>query len=668
MAQQERHPEKQTPGTRQPPLPRGVLFWWLVSLAVLIWYVAGMWPRSQTKARIPYSFFLAEVQDHNVSRVRITADVIEGEFVKQIIWPPEASPTEPSSKAAPPPSQSPPGMSGSAEEQSTTAYSEFTTTFPATVGDPGLVPLLVAHHVVVEASSSSIPWFIEILVTWGPLVLLFGFFWWLSNRAVRHQAGMFGFGRMTARRYSSEQPKVTFNDVAGADEAKAELQEEVDFLRHPQKYHDIGARIPRGVLLVGAPGTGKTLMARAVAGEAGVPFFSLNASEFIEMFVGVGASRVRDLFRQAKEAAPAIVFIDELDAVGRRRGAGLGATNDEREQTLNQLLGELDGFDQRSEVIILSATNRPDVLDPALLRPGRFDRQVVIGLPDRKGREGILRIHTRKLRLSTDVDLAALAASTIGMSGADLANFCNEAALAAARHNRQSVTMADFEESEDKVRMGAAHQQLMNPGERRVVAYHECGHAVVAWMTPAADPVHKVTIVPHGQALGMTEQVPGEERHNLSFSYLRARLAVMLGGRTAEEIVFGEATTGAENDLVEATRLARRMVTRWGMSKLGLVAFKADEQQPFLGYEIAQGRDYSEATAARIDQEVSGLLQEIHDSVRRRLIDSRDKLNRLVDALLREETVNADELNRILGPRADSGSEQTGAIAANSQK
>src|SRR5208282_3866766 len=364
MARQEGKPKKRMTRKRQAPLPRAVMFWWLISMAVLIWYVAGMWPRSQPKAPIPYSLFLAQVRENNVSRVRIAGDVIEGEFVTQLVWPQAESPTAPSSNPAQPPSESPPSISPSAAPQATTAYSEFTTTFPATVGDPGMMPLLIAHHVVVEVSSSSIPWFIGPLLTWGPLILLLGFFWWVSNRAARSQSGLFGFGRMRAHRYSSEHSKVTFNDLAGADEAKSELQEEVDFLRHPQKYHDLGAKIPTGVLLVGAPGTGKTLMARAVAGEAGVPFFSLNASEFVEMFVGVGASRVRDLFRQAKEAAPAIVFIDELDAVGRRRGAGLGATNDEREQTLNQLLAELDGFDERLEVIILAATNRPDVLDP----------------------------------------------------------------------------------------------------------------------------------------------------------------------------------------------------------------------------------------------------------------------------------------------------------------
>jgi cell division protease FtsH len=511
--------------------------------------------------------------------------------------------------------------------------------------------LLEAHHVEVDVTAPGNSWLVTILVNWFPMLLLIGFFWWMASRASRAQSGMFGFGRMKARRYSSEHPKVTFADVAGADEAKADLQEEVDFLTHPDKYRKLGARIPKGVLLVGPPGTGKTLLARAVAGEAGVPFFSINASEFVEMFVGVGASRVRDLFRQAKEAAPAILFIDELDAVGRRRGAGVGTVNDEREQTLNQLLGELDGFDQRLEVIILAATNRPDVLDPALLRPGRFDREVVVSLPDRNGREGILRIHTRKLKVASDVDFATLAAMTIGLSGADLANMCNEAALAAARRNSSAVAMRDFEEALDKMRLGAAHPQLIDPKERRVIAYHESGHAIVAWFTPAADPVQKVTIVPHGQALGVTEQVPGQDRHNLSRSFLNARLAVMLGGRTSEEIVFVDVTTGAENDLLEATRLARRMVTRWGMGKLGLVAFRVDEQQPFLGYELAQRPEFSESTAAEIDAEVRSLLEQTHQQVQRLLTRSRDLLDRLVDALLQEETVSLTRLNQILGPR-----------------
>jgi cell division protease FtsH len=654
-------PLRQPPGDPkrpQPPASQGPWLWLVMLAVVAAWDLFLFWPQPKGRAKIPYSTFLAQIRAENVSKVRIMGASITGTFVKPLEWP------EPKPAAQPEPPQ--PTATGGAKPTPVPQpprFIEFETTFPTAVGDTGLMPLLESHHVVVEVLPVTTPWLLELLVDWSPLLLLVGLFWWMARRARSAQSSLFGTGRIKARRYTSDSPQITFNDVAGADEAKAELQEEVEFLKHPEKYHDLGARIPRGVLLVGPPGTGKTLMARAVAGEAGVPFLSLNASEFVEMFVGVGASRVRDLFRQAREVAPAIVFIDELDAVGRRRGAGIGMVNDEREQTLNQMLGELDGFDPRSEVIILAATNRPDVLDPALLRPGRFDRQVVIGLPDRKGREGILAIHARKLRLGDDVDLGILARSTVGMSGADLANLCNEAALSAARHDRASVTMADFEESQDKVRMGVAHRQLMNPAERRVVAYHECGHALVAWLTPAADPVRKVTIVPHGQALGMTEQIPGEDRHNLSLSYLKARLAVMLGGRTAEELVFGEVTTGAESDLVEATRLARRMVTRWGMSELGLVAFKTDEQQPFLGYEVAQGRDYSEATAARIDQEVMHLLGQTHDAVHARLEGARNKLDRLVEALLHEETVGAEELEKILGPRGESPSVMRDAAA-----
>ena len=652
MAVQQDDTAPKPPAPRQTP-PQGVWWWWLILTAFLIWNAISLWPRSKPELEIPYSGFVAQVRADNVAKVHIVGDSITGTFLKPVLspapkaaQPPKVEPApapEPAvpAKPAPPPTPSEPAIS----------YLAFHTTFPVAVGDPSLMALFLSHKVLVDVSPSSAPWFVGFLLEWLPVMLLIGFFWWMSSRAGRGQSGMFGIGRMKARRYSSEAPKVTFDDVAGADEAKAELQEEVDFLKHPKKYHDLGARIPKGVLLVGAPGTGKTLLARAVAGEAGVPFFSLNASEFVEMFVGVGASRVRDLFRQAKASAPAIVFIDELDAVGRRRGAGLGTVNDEREQTLNQLLGELDGFDERIEVIILAATNRPDVLDPALLRPGRFDRQVVIGLPDRKGREGILRIHSRRLHLDASVDLATLARSTIGMSGADLGNLCNEAALTAARHNHETVTMADFEEAQDQVRLGAAQPHLVDPAERRVIAYHESGHALVAWLTPQADAVHKITIVPHGQALGLTEQIPGEERHNLSLAYLKARLAVMLGGRSAEELVFNEVTTGAENDLVEATRLARRMVTRWGMGTLGPVAFKTDEQQPFLGYEISQGRDYSEATAARIDQDVQRLIEEAHDDVRRRLTDARALLDALAAALLREETVGPEELAQILGAR-----------------
>jgi cell division protease FtsH len=658
---QDREPQRKNPEPKR-QVPQSLWFWWAASVALLVWSLFNLWTGpSSDVADIPYSTFLEQIQADNVSKVHLTGDTIKGTLAKPLLWPKPKAKTESTTPQSPTSSdKSTSGVSSSPKSDSKqenqaapTHYSKFKTTFPAVIGDPRLMGLLESHHVTVDVSTPSRPWLLEVLINWLPMLLLVGLFWWMATSAGRSQSGMFGFGRIKARRYSSDQPKVTFNDVAGADEAKAELQEEVDFLRNPQKYRDLGARIPRGVLLVGAPGTGKTLLARAVAGEAGVPFFSINASEFVEMFVGVGASRVRDLFRQAKEAAPAIVFIDELDAVGRRRGAGVGTGSDEREQTLNQLLGELDGFDPRFDVIMLAATNRPDVLDPALLRPGRFDRQVVIELPDLKGREGILRIHTSRLRLAREVDLPLLAKMTIGLNGADLANLCNEAALVAARHNRSTVGMTDFEEAYDKTRLGVAHPQLTNPKERRVIAYHEAGHAVVAWFTPAADPVQKVTIVPHGQALGVTEQVPGEERHNLNQGYLKARLAVMLGGRTAEEIAIGEITTGAENDLVEATRLARRMVTRWGMGKLGPIAFRTDEQQPFLGYELSQRPDYSEATAAEIDSEVRRLLEGAHEEVRGRLTAERERLDTLVDALLREETIGSDELGRILGPRSE---------------
>ena len=441
-------------------------------------------------------------------------------------------------------------------------------------------------------------------------------------------------------------------DVAGADEAKEELQEIIEFLKDPQKFQRLGGKIPKGCLLVGPPGTGKTLLARAIAGEANVPFFSISGSDFVEMFVGVGASRVRDLFEQAKATAPGIVFIDELDAVGRRRGAGLGSVNDEREQTLNQLLVEMDGFDEHHEIIVLAATNRPDVLDPALQRPGRFDRQVVVGLPDRQGREGILRIHTRMLQLAPGVKLGLLAQTTTGFSGADLANLCNEAALIAARENHVQVRMADFEEALDRVLLGAARSVLLNDHDRQVVAYHEAGHALVAWLTPAADPVHKVTIIPRGRALGVTEQLPGDDQYNYSKGYLQARLAVMMGGRVAEEVAMNDITTGAENDLVEATRLARRMITRWGMGTLGPMALNTDDEQPFLGYEISQGRDYSDITAARIDQDVQQLLEERHNFVQELLgVKAREKLDDLAQALLQKETVDREDLQRILGPR-----------------
>ena len=623
--------------------------WWIILIGLIVWNVWLILPHgSPQTANIPYSVFLAQVKANNVRKVSIVGAQISGSFVNPFTWPqatPESSAATPTTAANP---QSPLAQAQPAQPQQ---YQDFQTTFPQAVGDPNLMPLLNTHNVEIDVSEPSTPWF-TLLLSYGlPILLLVVFFLWISRGAAQSQSGIFNFGRSKARRSTGERTNVTFKDVAGADEAKQELSEVVDFLRRPVKYHELGAHVPHGVLLVGPPGTGKTLMARAIAGEAGVPFFSISASEFVEMFVGVGASRVRDLFNQAKAAAPAIVYIDELDAVGRRRGAGLGTVNDEREQTLNQLLVEMDGFDEHHETIVLASTNRPDVLDPAILRPGRFDRQITVGLPDRKGREGILRIHTRNLRLAQDVDLNILAQTTTGFSGADLANLCNEAALIAARYDHEQISMNDFEEALDRVLLGATRALLLDDHDRKVVAYHEAGHALVAWLTPNADPVHKITIIPHGQALGVTEQLPKDDHYNYSREYLMARLAVMLGGRSAEEIALGDITTGAENDLVEATRLARRMVTRWAMGGWGSMAFASDSEQPFLGYELSQGREYSEQTASQIDENVKTLLEERHQDVKRLLRRSRDKLDALVQALLKEETVSQEELVTILGPR-----------------
>ena len=659
-------------------------WWWIIFGLLMIWNFWSFFPRNTAQVSLPYSEFITQLMQGNVATVHIVGAGISGTLKHAVTWPPPAKtakPAKPARTTKPPPAKDTPptaarspaagkpaaakpttaaaaaqgsggayGLFGSSKPRPT-AYSRFRTTYPADIGDPTLMPLLRDQHVLVNVSPPSTPWFAFLLTDGLPILLTFGLIIWMGRQVSRSQSGMFGFGRTKARRYTEDRPKITFADVAGAEEAKKDLAEVVDFLRHPAKYLAIGARIPRGVLLVGPPGTGKTLLARAVAGEAGVPFFHISGSEFVEMFVGVGASRVRDLFVQAKAAQPAIVFVDELDAVGRRRGAGLGATNDEREQTLNQLLVEMDGFDERQQVILLAATNRPDVLDPALLRPGRFDRQVVVPVPDWRGRQGILRIHTRHLHLGADVDLERLARTAIGLSGADLANLCNEAALGAARANRTEVLMEDFERAWEKIVLGAERTTALSPQDRRVVAYHEGGHAVVAWLTPAADPVRKVSIVAHGRALGITAQLPDEDRYNMSRTDLMARLDVMLGGRSSEALVIGDITTGAENDLVEATRLARRMITRWGMGSLGPVAFDTHDEQPFLGYQLSQGRDYSEATAARIDDEVEHLLMERQNAVRALLSQARERLDRLVDTLLKEETIGEPELQRLLGPR-----------------
>jgi len=497
-----------------------------------------------------------------------------------------------------------------------------------------------------EATTS--PW-AALLYNWAPILLMIGFWVFIMRQMQSGGNKALSFGKSKAKLSSSAQKKVTFKDVAGVDEAKEELQEIIDFLREPQKFQKLGGRIPKGVLLMGPPGTGKTLLARAVAGEANVPFFSISGSDFVEMFVGVGASRVRDLFEQGKKNAPCIVFIDEIDAVGRHRGAGLGGGHDEREQTLNQLLVEMDGFESNEGVILVAATNRPDVLDPALLRPGRFDRRIVVNRPDVKGREGILLVHTKKIPLSDDVDVAVLARGTSGFSGADLANLVNEAALNAARYNQKVVRMHDFEFAKDKVLMGAERRSMIiSEEEKRVTAIHEAGHALLTVMLPHADPIHKVTIIPRGMALGLTQQLPMDEKHNYSREYLEDQIAILLGGRIAEEITMDSITTGAGNDLERATDLARRMVCEWGMSNtMGPLTFGKKEEQIFLGREIAQHQDYSEDTALRIDQEVKRFVTDNYGRAHTLIVEHKQKILDMADALLARETLDADQVKRI---------------------
>jgi cell division protease FtsH len=494
------------------------------------------------------------------------------------------------------------------------------------------------------------PWYVNVLLSWLPMLLFIGVWIFFMRQMQGGGAKALSFGKSRARLLSDKQNKVTFADVAGVDEAKEELQEIIEFLKDPPKFQKLGGRIPKGVLLMGPPGTGKTLLARAIAGEANVPFFSISGSDFVEMFVGVGASRVRDLFEQGKKHAPCIIFMDEIDAVGRHRGAGLGGGHDEREQTLNQLLVEMDGFESNDGVILIAATNRPDVLDPALLRPGRFDRQVVVARPDVKGREGILRVHTKKIPLDADVDLTVLARGTPGFSGADLANLVNEAALLAARHNNKTVCMKDFENAKDKVLMGAERKSIViSEEERKVTAYHEAGHTLVAKFLPGTDPIHKVTIIPRGRALGVTQQLPLDERHNYAKEYLLNEIAIMMGGRVAEEVVFGQITTGAGNDIERATELARKMVCEWGMSeKMGPLTFGKREEMIFLGREIARHQDYSEQTAVEIDREVRQIIAENYEKARALIKEQLATLHALAKALLENEVLDAAQIDAIV--------------------
>jgi len=517
--------------------------------------------------------------------------------------------------------------------------------------DPDLVKLLREKGVKIAAKpEDGDPWYMMVLVQWFPMLLLIGV-WIFFMRQMQVGGGKaMSFGKSRAKLLSENTQKVTFNDVSGIDEAKEELEEIIAFLKDPKKFTKLGGRIPKGVLLVGAPGTGKTLLARAIAGEAGVPFFSISGSDFVEMFVGVGASRVRDLFVQGKKNAPCIIFIDEIDAVGRHRGAGLGGGHDEREQTLNQLLVEMDGFETNEGVILIAATNRPDVLDPALLRAGRFDRRVVVPRPDIKGREGILRVHTRRVPLSEDVDLALLARGTPGFAGADLENLVNEAALLAARNNKDRVCMTDFEISKDKVMMGAERKSMiMSQEERRNTAYHEAGHALVAKLLPGADPVHKVSIIPRGMALGVTQQVPLDDRHSYTKEFILNSLTIRFGGRAAEELILGHITTGAADDIEKATDWARKMVCEWGMSdKLGPMTFGKKEEQIFLGRDFTQLQEYSEHTAGEIDTEVRRIIQESYQEAKDLLAANIDVVHKIAEVLLDKEVLDGAEIDEVI--------------------
>jgi cell division protease FtsH len=587
-----------------------VVFWLVIGVsALLLWQVIQAGRSGQKDKEVNYSQFMTDVDQGNVREVTVNGMEVRGKYKDN---------------------------------------SAFHTTVPANY--PDMIKTLRDKNVTTtfrDVNNGS--WPLQLLGTWAPLILL-GALWFFMIRQMQTGGNKaLSFGKSRARLLSMQQKKVTFKDVAGVEEAKEELREIIEFLREAQKFQKLGGRIPKGVLLVGPPGTGKTLLARAVAGEANVPFFSISGSDFVEMFVGVGASRVRDLFEQGKKNAPCIIFIDEIDAVGRHRGAGLGGGHDEREQTLNQLLVEMDGFESNEGVILMAATNRPDVLDPALLRPGRFDRRVVVSRPDVRGREEILRVHTRKIPLAEDVDLSVLARGTPGFSGADLANMVNEAALAAARQNRKAVLMYDFEVAKDKVLMGVERKSMiLSDAEKKVTAFHEAGHALVAAKLPNSDPVHKVTIIPRGMALGVTMQLPIDDRHNYTKEYLQTDIAILMGGRIAEEMFLNQMSTGAGNDIERATELSRKMVCEWGMSDLGPLTFGKKEEQIFLGREIAQHRDYSEDTAIKIDGEVRKLVSLGYETAKQILEGNRESLQKIAAALLEREVLDAAEIRLLL--------------------
>jgi cell division protease FtsH len=622
-------PQRSTPTPSQQPRFR-IRWWWialLLALLALNYYTGTRVTEDQPRLSVPYSpFFVAQVREGNVEEITSKGTRIQGAF------------------------KSPQRYGGSDPTR------EFETEVPAFADTDELSRSLESHDVIVNAKplDAGPPWWQTLLIGFGPTLLLVGLLVFFLRRAGSAQGALGAFGRSRARRYEPSGGRVTFADVAGVEEAEAELVEVVDFLRRPDKYRRLGGRVPRGVLLLGPPGTGKTLLARAVAGEANVPFFSLSASEFVEAIVGIGASRVRDLFAQAKEAAPAIVFIDELDAIGRSRTAGVAGFsggNDEREQTLNQILTEMDGFDASTGVIVIGATNRPEVLDPALLRPGRFDRRVAVQPPDRAGREEILRVHTRGVPLAPNVDLGRIAAGTPGMVGADLANLVNEAALLAARRNHEVVEESDFTDALERIVLGAERQIMIGPEDRRRTAYHEAGHAIVGMLTDGADPVRKISIIPRAESLGVTFSAPEADRYNYQERELQARIKVALGGRGAEEIVFAQPTTGAESDIQQLTEIARQMVGRWGMSdKVGpLAVIGVDGRSPF----VPATSEVSEHTQQLVDEEVRRIVDDAHEQVVALLRENRDKLDSLAQALLEQETLDEDEAYAAAGVKRD---------------
>lgn len=628
--------QQQQNDDQKPPRPgwgiSRALIWLLLALILVPW-IWGMFGNGlDARNQISYTRFRQQLQDGNVEQVTVSGDQIQGEFKEPIQADTEGT---------------------EAEGQETPTFSEFITYLPS-FGDEQLLSLLEEQGVEVETRpDTEFSWW-AILINFLPFILLIGLGVWFFSRMRSQGQGIFSVGKSQAKLYDrekAEQERTTFEDVAGAEGAKRELREIVEYLKNPERVQRLGGEAPKGVLLVGPPGTGKTLLARAVAGEAAAPFYSITGSDFMEMFVGVGASRVRDLFKNAKQTAPSIIFIDELDSIGRRRGAGLGGGHDEREQTLNQLLSELDGFEPNESVIVMAATNRPDILDPALLRPGRFDRRITVDLPTMESRHEILKIHSRNKPLGDAVDLKEMARASAGFSGADLENLLNEAALLAARNDKDAIEWEDIEEARDKILMGLEREGVaLTDKERELIAYHEAGHAVVAAVLPSADPVHKVTIIPRGRAMGVTQQLPEKDKYIYDRNYMLDRLAVMMGGRAAEDLVLETATSGAENDLKQATQLARRMVLSWGMSeRLGRVAWGGEREQVFLGEEIAQRREYSESTAREIDEEVKGILEESFQRAVDTLTTYRDGLEKLAEALLDREEVPGKEVINIIG-------------------